>query len=107
MDFVGSGKIGKVPNPSLFSTPTFNKWLALPTTSIIFVAISSKTGFTKWHASRGGWVCYANDFSDAWSGCDLIVGTSSGVLIKRGVQLVLQPPWAKARRKRVCGCFFS
>ena len=30
-------------------------------------------------------MCYANDFPDAWSGCDLIVGASSGVPIKRGV----------------------
>jgi len=28
-------------------------------------------------------VCYAQDFSETWSGCDLIVGTSSGVPIKR------------------------
>ena len=64
-DFVGSGKIGRVPDPSLFSTPTFNKCLALLTASIVFAAISSKTGFVEWHASRGGWVCYANDFLDA------------------------------------------
>ena len=108
LDFVGSGKIGKVPNPSLFSTPTFNKWLALPTTSIIFVAISSKTGFTKWYASRGGWVCYANDFSDAWSGCDLIVGTSSGVLIKRGVVEAIgaATPMGKGKEKKIVRVLF-
>ena len=39
----------------------------------------------EWHASRGGWVCYANYFLDAWSGCDFIVGVSSGVPIKRGL----------------------
>ena len=33
---------------------------------------------------RGGWVCYVHDFPEAWSGCDLIFGTSFGVLIKRG-----------------------
>jgi len=84
-DFVGFGKIGRVPDPSLFSAPTFNKHLVLPTASIVSAAISSKTGFAEWHASRGGWVCYRNDFLDAWSRCDLIVGTSSGLPIKRGV----------------------
>jgi len=39
----------------------------------------------KWHAARGSWVYYANDFLETWSRCDLIVGTSSGVPIKRGV----------------------
>ena len=39
----------------------------------------------KQHASRGGWVCYAQDFPEAWLGCDLIMGTSSSVSIKRGV----------------------
>ena len=38
----------------------------------------------EWHASRGGWVCYARDFPGTWSGCDLIIGTSSGVPIKKG-----------------------
>ena len=28
-------------------------------------------------------MCYAQDFPETWSGCDLIVGTSSGVPIKR------------------------
>ena len=41
--------------------------------------------FAKWHVSRGGWECYANDFPNTWSRCDLIVGSSSGVPIKRGV----------------------
>ena len=83
-DFVGFGKIARVPDSSLFSTPTFNKHLALPTAGIVSAAISSKTGFAEWYVVRGGWVCYANDFPDAWSGCDLIVGASSGVPIKRG-----------------------
>ena len=39
----------------------------------------------EWHASRGGWVCYVQDFLETWSGCDLIISTSSGVPIKRGV----------------------
>ena len=83
LDFVGSGKIGRVPNPGLFSTLSHYKCLALPTAGIVSAAISSKTGFTEWHASRHGWVCYANDFLNAWSGCDLIMGSSSGVPIKR------------------------
>ena len=59
--------------------------MALSTAGIVSIAISSKIGFAEWHAFRGGWVCYANDFPNAWSGCDLIVSTSSGVPIKRGV----------------------
>ena len=98
-DFFGSSKIERVPDSSLFSTPTFNKRLVLPTASIVSAAISNKTGFAEWHASRGGWVCYVNDFPDTWSGCDLIVGAvSSGVPIKR--KLVLQLLWAKVRRRR-------
>ena len=84
-DFVGSGKIGRVPDPSIISTPTSNSRMSLPTAGIVFAAISSKTGFAEWHAFRGSWVCYAHDFPEVWSGCDLIVGTSSGVPIKRGV----------------------
>ena len=61
LNFVGFGKIWRVPNLGLFSTPFYNKCLALPTTGIVSAAISNKTGFTKWHASRGGWVCFAND----------------------------------------------
>ena len=30
-------------------------------------------------------MCYTNDFPNAWLRCDLIVGSSSGVPIKRGV----------------------
>ena len=43
LNFVGSGKIGRVPDPGLFSTPSYNKHLALPTTGIVSAAISSKT----------------------------------------------------------------
>ena len=46
LDFVGSGKIGRVPNPGLFSTPSHNKCLALPNAGIVSTAISSKTRFT-------------------------------------------------------------
>ena len=59
--------------------------MAVPTAGIVSAAISSKIGFAEWHAFRGGWVCYPNDCPDAWSGCDLIVSTSFGVSIKRGV----------------------
>ena len=103
LDFVGSSKIGRVLDPSLFSTPRFNKHLALPTASIVSIAISSKTGFMEWHASIGGWVCYANDFPNAWSGCDLIVRASSGVPIKRGVVRAIgaATPMGKGKEKRI------
>ena len=65
--------------------------------------ISSKIGFVEWHASRGGWVCYANDFPDAWSGFDLIVGTSFGVLIKKGVVEAIgaATPVGKCKEKKI------
>ena len=52
---------------------------------------------------EGGWVCYANDFPDAWLGCDLIVGTSSGVPIKRGVVEAIgaATPMGKGKEKRI------
>ena len=53
VNYVGSGKIEKVPNPDILSTPLSNKRLSLPTTGIVSAVISSKTGFTEWHASRG------------------------------------------------------
>ena len=53
-DFVGLGKIGRVPDLDLFSAPSYNKHLALPTAGIVSATISSKTGFLEWHASRGG-----------------------------------------------------
>ena len=46
--------------------------------------MSSKTGFIEWHASRGGWVTYAQDFLETWLGCDRIIGASTGVPIKKG-----------------------
>jgi len=57
----------------------------------------------EWHAFRGGWVCYANDFLDAWSGCDLIMGTSSSVPIKRGVieAIGVETPVGKGREKKI------
>ena len=53
-DFVGFGKIARVLDSRLFSTPTFNKHLALPTVGIVFAMISNKTGFVEWYAARGG-----------------------------------------------------
>ena len=58
-DYVGSDIIGKVPNPAVSSALTPNKHLSLPTVGIVSAAMSSKTGFAEWHASRGGWVTYA------------------------------------------------
>ena len=103
LDFVGSSKIGRVLDPGLFSTPSYNKRLAFPTVGILFTAISNKTRFTEWHAFRGGWVCYANDFPNAWLGCDLIVGSSSGVPIKRGVVGVTSAatPVGKDKEKKI------
>ena len=46
-NFVGSGKIVRVPNFGLFSTLVFNKSLALPTAGIVSTTISSKTGFAQ------------------------------------------------------------
>ena len=53
-DYVGFGKIGRVPDPNILFTPTSNRHPSLPISSIVFAAISSKTGFMEWHASRGG-----------------------------------------------------
>ena len=58
-DYVGFDVIGRVPNPAISSVPTSNKRLSLPTVGIVFAAVSSKTSFAEWHASRGGWVTYA------------------------------------------------
>ena len=48
-------------------------------------AISNKTSFMEWHAVKGGWMSYANDFPASWLGNDLIVGSFTGVPIKKGV----------------------
>ena len=61
-NYVSPDKIGRFPNPNILSAPTSNKRLSLPTAGIKSAAISSKTGFAEWHASRVGWVCYAQDF---------------------------------------------
>ena len=83
-DYVGSGAIGRVPNPAISFATISNKRLSLPTASIVSTIVSSKTGFTEWHASRGGWVTYAQDFLETWLGCDRIIGASTGVPIKKG-----------------------
>ena len=103
LDFVGFSKIERVLNSSLFSTPTFNKHLALPTAGIMFVTVSNKKGFMEWHASRGGWVCYMNDFPDAWTECDLIMGASSSVPIKRGIVEAIGAtiPLCKGKEKKI------
>ena len=88
-NYVGSGAIGKVPNPAISAATISNKCLSLPTASIVSAAVSSKTGFAEWHASRGDWVTYAQDFLEVWSGCDLIVGASTGVPIKKWAAKVI------------------
>ena len=85
VDYVSSNVIGRVPNLAISSIPTSNKRLSLPTAGIVFAVMSSKTGFSEWHAFRGGWVTFAQDFPETWSRCDLIVGASAGVAIKKGV----------------------
>ena len=102
-DYIGSGKIGTDPDPNILSTPTSNRRLSLPTTGIVSAAYSSKTRFVKWHASRGGWVCYAQDFLETWPGCDLIVGISSGVPIKRGAveEIGATTPIGKGIKKKI------
>ena len=103
MYYVESGKIGRVPDPNILSAPTSNRRLSLSTVGIVPAAISSKTGFTKLYASRGGWVCYAQDFLKAWLRCDLIIGTSSGVPIKRGAVKAISAatPLCKGKEKKI------
>ena len=103
VDYVGSGTIRETPNPSISSASTSNKCLSLPTAGIFSTVVSSKTGFMEWHASRGGWVTYAQDFPETWSSCDLIIGTSSGVSIKRGAieAIGAATPASKGKEKRI------
>ena len=56
-----------------------------------------------WHASRGGWVCHAQDFPKTWLGCDLIIGASSGVPIKRGAVEAIgaTTPIGKGKDKKI------
>ena len=80
-----------MPNPDISSAPTSNRRLSLPTAGIVSAAVSSKTGFAEWHASREGWVTYAQDFPENWLGCDLVVGASAGVPIKKGAVEAISP----------------
>ena len=52
MDYVGPGKIGRVPDHSILSASTSNRCLSLSIAGIVSAAISSKKGFVEWHASR-------------------------------------------------------
>ena len=88
-DHVSSGAIGRVPSPAISFATVSNKRLSLPTVGIVSAAVSSKTGFAEWHASRGGWVTFAQDFPKVWLGYDLIVGASVGVPIKKGAVEVI------------------
>ena len=54
VDYVGTGTVRDVPDSSIVSAPTSNRRLSLPTAGIVSAAVSSKTGFVEWHASRGG-----------------------------------------------------
>ena len=102
MDYVGSGKVRRALDPNILSIPTSSRRLSLPTAGVVFVTISSMTGFAKWHAFRGGWVCYVHDFLETWSGFDLIIGASSGAPIKRGAVEAIgaATPISKVRIKR-------
>ena len=51
--------------------------MALPIVGIVPTTIRSKT--------RGGWVSYASYFPASWPESDLIIGSSTGVPIKREV----------------------
>ena len=46
---------------------------------------------------------YAYDFPKTWSGCDLIIGTSSGVPIKKGAIEAISAaiPGSKGKEKRI------
>ena len=57
----------------------------------------------EWHASRGGWVCYAHDFPETWSGLDLIVSAFAGVPIKRGAVKAIgaATPIGKGKEKNI------
>ena len=56
----------------------------MPTAGIVSTAMSSNIGFVELHAFREGWVTYAQDFPETWLGYSLVIGTSSGVPIKKG-----------------------
>ena len=57
----------------------------------------------EWHAARSGWLSYANNFPTYWPGSDLIVGSSTGMPIKRGVveEIGATTPISKGKEKKV------
>ena len=65
--------------------------------------MSSKIGFVELHAFREGWVTYAQDFLETWLGCDLIIGTSFRVPIKKGAieAIGAATPASKGKEKRI------
>ena len=101
IDYVGSDIVRETPNLSIASTPTSNRRLSLPTAGIVSAAVSSKTRFAEWHASRGGWVTYAQDFPETWLGYSLVIGTSSGVPIKKGAVETIGAAIAPSKSKDV------
>ena len=101
IDYVGFGLVRETPNLGIAFAPTFNRHLSLPTAGIVSTAVSSKVGFVEWHASRGGWVTYAQDFPETWLGCSLIIGTSSRVPIKKGAVETIGAATASGKGKDV------
>ena len=101
VDYVGSGIVREAPNLSIVSAPTSNRRLSLPTAGIVSAAASSKTRFAEWHASRGGWVVYGQDFPETWLGDSFIIGASSGVPIKRGATETISAATAPSKGKDV------
>ena len=47
VDYVGSGKIERVPNPDILFAPIVNKRLSLPTPEIVSSASSGRVGFVE------------------------------------------------------------
>ena len=101
IDYVGSGLVRETPNLSIASAPTSNRRLSLPTAGIVSAAASSKTGFAEWHASRGGWVTYGQNFPETWLGYSLIIGASSRVPIKKGTVETISAATAPSKGKDV------
>ena len=101
VDYVGSGLVRETPSLGIASASTSDRRLSLPTVGIVSATVSSKTGFAEWHASRGGWVTYAQDFLETWLGCSLVIGTSSGVSIKKGAVETIGAATASGKGKDV------
>ena len=101
VDYVGSGTVRETPDPSIVSAPTSNRRLSLPTAGIVSAAVSNKTRFAEWHASRGGWMTYAQDFPETWLGYSLVIGTSPRVPIKKGAVETIGAATALSKGKDV------